>query len=183
MTHPVTRSLRSCEAALVLDDGPNFLIRELADESDHAGAGRAVLDHPEDFAFGAMPPESMVVEVSRGWVEPGRSRTVSHSVLAVAVEAGTFAVIEDLPFFDDVGGVWQRTRESARVCKFVGRHPRLHHVLLGSRYGSNNETNEQRRRDQHPHCHPHSLTVSPVKGDSVIPFCNDPLWHTVNVVL
>ena len=52
------------EAAHVLDDTPNFFVRQLPAKSDHAGTDRSVLDHPEDIAFCAMAPESMVLEIA-----------------------------------------------------------------------------------------------------------------------
>ena len=47
--HPVT--MLSGKAPLVLNDRPDLFISELIAEPDHRGAGRAVLDHPEDLAF------------------------------------------------------------------------------------------------------------------------------------
>ena len=52
------------KGAYVLDDAPDFFIRQLLAESNHAGTGRSVLDHPEDFAFHTMAPESMVLEIA-----------------------------------------------------------------------------------------------------------------------
>ena len=44
------------EAAHILDEAPHFFVRQLPAKSNHAGANRSVLDHPEDFAFRAMAP-------------------------------------------------------------------------------------------------------------------------------
>ena len=47
----------SGKTALILDDRPDLFVAELIAEPDHRGAGRTMLDHPEDLTFRPMAPE------------------------------------------------------------------------------------------------------------------------------
>ena len=61
----------------VLDDAPDLFIRQLLAESNHAGTDRSVLDHPEDFAFSAMTPESLVLEITGRGIQLGGQRPIA----------------------------------------------------------------------------------------------------------
>src|ERR1043165_2068371 len=82
------RSMLAGEVAHVLDKAPNFFVRQLPAKPDHAGTGRSVLDHPEDFAFCAMAPESMVLEITWRWIQLSRQRPMTISVFPMTVKAG-----------------------------------------------------------------------------------------------
>ena len=125
------RSMLAGKAALILNDAPDLFVRQLPAKSYHAGTDRSVFDHPEDFAFRAMAPESMMLEIARRWIQLGRHRPIAVPVFSMTVEAGALAVIERLALRNDLRGVRQRARECARCGQLVGRHQRLHHVPFG----------------------------------------------------
>ncbi len=116
------RSMLACEAAFILDDAPNFFVRQLTAKSNHAGTDRSVLDHPEDFAFCAMAPESMMLEIARRWVQLSRHRPIAVPIFSMTIEASPLTVIELFALLDDLRGTRQRTRECARFGQLVGRH-------------------------------------------------------------
>ena len=58
------RSLFTGEAADVLDEGPDLIVCQLISISNEAGIGGSVLNHPEEFAFRAMDPESLVLKIA-----------------------------------------------------------------------------------------------------------------------
>jgi hypothetical protein len=119
------------EAPQIGDETPDLFVRQLPAESYHAGTDRSVLDHPEDFAFRPMAPESMVVKIARGWIQLGSQRPITISVFSMTVEAAALAGIERFALLDDLGGTRQRAYECTRLGHFVGRHQRLHHVPFG----------------------------------------------------
>jgi hypothetical protein len=92
------------EGSLILNHAPDLLVGQDRTESDHARAGRAVLDDPENFAFGTVAPESMVLEIARRRIEFRRCGSLAAPIGAMTVETGTFAVIERLAFFDNLRG-------------------------------------------------------------------------------
>lgn len=57
------------EGAFILNEAPDLFVGQDRTESGHGRAGRAMLDDPENFAFGAMAPESMVPEIARRRIE------------------------------------------------------------------------------------------------------------------
>jgi hypothetical protein len=79
-----------------------------------------------------MPPEAMMLEITGRRIQLSGHRPIAAPVFPVTVKASAFAVIEDLSFLDDLWRVWKRARECAGLIQFIGRHPRLHHVLLSS---------------------------------------------------
>ena len=76
------------ESLLVLDKGPDFFVRQYRTEPDHAGAGRAVFNDPEDLSFGAVPPETVVLKITWGRIQIGRRRPFAVSVYSVTGKAG-----------------------------------------------------------------------------------------------
>ena len=123
----------------VLDDAPDFFVRQLLAESNHAGTDRSMLDHPEDFAFRSMTPESVVLEIARRWIQLSGQRPIAAPVFPMTVEAGALAVIERFALLDGFRGTRQRARECARFGQLVDRYQRLHHMPFGSP-GRNGET-------------------------------------------
>ena len=71
------RSMFAREALQVLDEAPYFFVRQLPGEPHHAGTGRSILHHPEDFAFRTMAPESMVSEIAGRWIQLGSQRPIT----------------------------------------------------------------------------------------------------------
>jgi len=116
------------EAAHILDEAPDFFVRQLPAKSNHAGTGRSILDYPEDFTFRTMAPESMVPEIAGRWIQLGSQRPITVPVFPMAVEAAALAVIERFALLNNLRGTRQRAYECARLGYFVGRHHRLHHV-------------------------------------------------------
>src|SRR5262249_27556360 len=124
---------------------PNFFVRQLLAKPDHTGTDRSVLDHPEDFAFCTMTPESMVLEITWRWIQLRRQWPMTIPICPMTVKAGPLAVIERFALFDNLRRTRQRTRERARFCQLVGRHQRLHHVPFGGpgRDGKGNHYDEK----------------------------------------
>src|SRR5262252_2149617 len=122
------RPMLTSKGAYVLDDTPDFFIGQFPAKSNHAGTDRSVLDHPEDFAFCAMAPESVMLEIARRWIQLGSQRTVAASVFPMTVETGAPAVIDHFALLDGLRGTRQRTCECARFGQFVGRDQLLHHM-------------------------------------------------------
>jgi hypothetical protein len=91
------RPMLTTKCVYVLDDAPDFFVRQLLAESNHAGTDRSVLDYPEDFAFRAMTPESVVLEIARRWIQLGGQRPIAAPVFPVTVEASALAVISGEP--------------------------------------------------------------------------------------
>src|SRR6185295_287730 len=120
----------------VLDDAPDFFIGQLPGKSNHAGTDRSVLDHPADFAFSAMAPESVMLEIARRWIQLGSQRPIAAPVFPMTVEAGALAVIQRFALFDDLRGARQRACECARFSQFVGRDYLLHHMSFGGSGGN-----------------------------------------------
>src|SRR6185295_1811567 len=130
------RPMLTTKCMYVLNEAPDVFIGQLLAESNHAGTGRSVLDHPEDFAFSAMAPESVVLEIARRWIQLGSQRPIAVSVFPVTVKACAFAVIERFALLDRLWRPRQRARECARFDQFVGRHQLLHHMPFGSSDGN-----------------------------------------------
>jgi hypothetical protein len=120
------------EAPYILEEAPDLFVRQLTGKPDHAGTGRSVLDHPEDFTFRAMAPESMVPEITRRRIQLGCQRPIPVSVFPVTVEAAALAVIEGFTLLNNLRGTRQRAYECTRLGQFVGRYHRLHHVTFSS---------------------------------------------------
>src|SRR5438132_8234552 len=135
--HPCLLHVPSCwpmlagEAALILEDAPNFFVRQLPAKSNHAGTDRSVLDHPEDFAFIAMAPESLVLEIARRWMQLGSQRPIAATIFPMTVEAGALPVIEHFALLDDLRRTRQRARECAGFGQLIDRYQRLHHGPFG----------------------------------------------------
>src|SRR4026208_1286544 len=140
------RSVHAGKTTLILDDAPDFFVRQLPAESDHAGTGRSVLDHPEDFTFRAMAPESIVLEITGRWVELCGQRAISTPIFPMTVEAGPLTIIERFAPLDDLRGTRQRACDCARFGQLFIRHPWLHHVPFGCprRGGQRNPCTYQR---------------------------------------
>src|SRR5437660_4688904 len=119
------------ETALILEDAPSFFVRQLPAKFNHAGTDRSVLDHPEDFAFIAMAPESRVLEIARRWIQLGCQRPLADTIFPMTVETGSLPVIERFALLDDLRRTRQRARECARFGQLVDRHQRLHHGPFG----------------------------------------------------
>jgi hypothetical protein len=97
-------SMLASETTLILDDAPNFFVRQLPAESNHTGTDRSVLDHPEDFAFRAMAPESMMLEIAGRWIQLGSRWPIAAPIFSMTIEAGALAVIERFALLDDRRG-------------------------------------------------------------------------------
>jgi len=131
------------ETSLMLNDAPDLLIRQLPAKSHHAGPDRSVLDHPEDFAFCPMAPESMVLEITRRWIQLSGYRPVTVPIFPMTVEAGALAVIERFALLEDRRGIRQRAGQCARLSQLVGRPSRLHHMAFRSVYGHDGHHRQQ----------------------------------------
>jgi len=68
MTHHAW-SMPAGEAAFILNEGPDLFVGQHLAESEHGRARRTVLDHPEKLAFCAMAPKSMVLKITRRWIQ------------------------------------------------------------------------------------------------------------------
>ena len=64
MTSHPSPSAPTDEAAFILNDGLDFLIRQEPAEGDHGSFRTTVLDDPKEFPFGSMTPESTVVKIA-----------------------------------------------------------------------------------------------------------------------
>jgi hypothetical protein len=115
-----------------LDDAPDFFVRQLIAESNHAGTDRSMLDHPEDFAFRTMTPESVVLEIARRWIQLGSQWPIAAPVFPMTVETAALAVIEVFAVHDGLRGIRQRTRERTCFRQFLRRNHLLHHMPFGS---------------------------------------------------
>ena len=90
------------EGVFVLDDCPNFLIRQRTGEGNHCRPGDPVLDHPENLPFCPMSPEPMMMEITGRRIESRCGWTIAPPVCAMAVEASSFALVERLTLFNDL---------------------------------------------------------------------------------
>ncbi len=136
MTHltPTAHSLHTMMAAespFVLNESPDLLVGQLVREADHAGTGRAVLDHPEDFAFSPMAPESVVLKIAGRGIELSRQRPVSVALGSMAIDTGAFARVERLALFNRLRRVRQRAPQRLSLRHLVRRDARPHHIMAG----------------------------------------------------
>src|SRR6185295_10697245 len=161
---PSSWSRFACEAAYILDEAPDFFVRQLPVKSNHAGTDRSVFDHPENFAFCAMAPESRLLEITGQWIQLGCQRPIAVPVCPMTVEAGTLAAIKRFTLLDDFRRIRQRTRECACGHQLVCRHQRLHHIPLGGPDGDGkgNQYDEQREYS----CLHHPVPVAGWCGES-----------------
>ncbi len=88
--------------AEVLDDGPDFFIGELVTEANHAGPCHAVFDNPEDFTFCTMAPEPTIMEIAWWRIQLRGDWTIALPGVAMAVQAGTLALVQVLTLLNSV---------------------------------------------------------------------------------
>jgi hypothetical protein len=88
------------EVADVLDESPYLFVRQLPAKSDHAGSGRSVFYHPENFAFRTMAPESMLLEIPWRRFQLSGQRPIAIPLFPMTVEAGALAVVDRLTLRD-----------------------------------------------------------------------------------
>jgi len=124
------RSVHASEGTLILNEGPDLFIGQDLPEPDHAGAGRAIFNDPEEFAFGAMSPKSVVLKITRRGIQLGTPRSFSVSVRTMTGEADTFAVVHRFSLLNDFRRIRERAREGSGFSQLIRGHSRLHHVSL-----------------------------------------------------
>ncbi len=88
--------------AEVLEDGPDLSIGELVTEANHAGPCHAVFDNPEEFAFCTLAPELTIMEIAWRRIQLSGDRTIAVAGVAMAVEAGTLALVQVFTFLNSV---------------------------------------------------------------------------------
>lgn len=124
------RSMFPGKSTLILNERPDLFIGQDLSESDHAGTRRAMFDDPEEFAFGAMSPKSVVLKITRSRIQFGASWSFTVSVRSMTGEAGTLAVVQLFTPFNDLGRIRQGTPESPCFGQLICRNSRLHQVPL-----------------------------------------------------
>jgi hypothetical protein len=106
-----------------------------------------MFNDPEEFPFGAMSPESVVLEITRSGNQFGPSWSFTVSIHAMTGEAGTFAVVKRFTLFNHFRRIREGTREGSSFSQLIGRHSRLHHVAFGFRERSHGGHPYRKDRD------------------------------------
>jgi hypothetical protein len=128
--HPSgTLPVRKC--TFVLHHRPNFLIRQEASKGNHARSRRTVFDHPKDFPFSPVSPETMRTENTRRWIEARGTRPIPSTIHTMAIDASAFTLIDIFPLFNDSQRLWQWAGQSSRFIELLCWDTTLHHMLTG----------------------------------------------------
>jgi len=93
------------KSALILNEGPDLFIGQDLPESDHAGAGQAMFDDPEEFAFGAMSPKTVMLKIPRSGIQLDTHKPFTVSVHSMTGETRALSVVNRLTLVDYLGRI------------------------------------------------------------------------------